>query len=75
MLYSDAIVSRCSRYRKQLTEEKKKREAAEQEKQELQDRLKQYEVEREKQAAQLEETLRQTQELEIKAKVGLSLSG
>ena len=55
--------------RKLLTEEKKKREAAELERQELQDRLKQFEQEREKQAAQLEETLRQTQELEQKAQV------
>lgn len=57
-----------------MTEEKKKREAAEQEKQELQDRLKAFELERERQAEQLEETRKQTQELEEKAKVHHQLS-
>ena len=55
--------------RKLLSEEKKRREAAENEKQELQDRLKAFEEERERQAKQLEETLSKTQELEQKAAV------
>ena len=52
-----------------MSEEKKRREAAENEKQELQDRLKAFEEERERQAKQLEETLSKTQELEQKAAV------
>ena len=56
-----------------LSEEKKRREAAENEKQELQDRLKAFEEERERQAKQLEETLSKTQELEQKAAVSAVL--
>jgi len=54
---------------KLLTEEKKRREEAENEKQALQDRLLQIEEDRQRQAAQLEETLAKTQEMELKAKV------
>ena len=56
-----------------MSEEKKRREAAENEKQELQDRLKAFEEERERQAKQLEETLSKTQELEQKAAVSAVL--
>lgn len=52
-----------------LTEEKKKREEAEKEKQELESRLAAYEEERMRQAATLEETLQKTQDLEKKALV------